>query len=109
MRHLRKKLQKDIQHKPNHQRMPKMQAKNKKNEQKMDWKKMSELTDLWKNTPELQQIFGSEQSFYGWYGKNIHPLANPTVEEMVKKAKKRFLCGNDRVKFNKRHNITRDK
>ena len=70
---------------------------------------MSELTDLWKETPELRKLFGTGISFCAWYGQNIHPLANPSIEEILKKAKKRFLCGNDRVKFNKRHNITRDK
>ena len=71
--------------------------------------KVSELKYLWKQTPELQKLFGTSISFCVWYSKNIHPLANPNIEEVIKKAKKRFLCGNDRVKFKKRHNITRDK
>jgi len=70
---------------------------------------MNEQTDLWKTTPELQKLFANQLSFCVWYGKNIHPLANPTIEEVIKKAKKRFLTENDRVKFNKRHNILRDK
>ena len=70
--------------------------------------KMSEETEHWEKNPELEKYFANIGSFRCWYGKNIHPLANPTIEEIIKKAKKRFLCGNDRVKFNKRHNIRRD-
>ena len=70
---------------------------------------MSDEKELWKKTPELQKLFGTPLSFCVWYGRNIHPLANPTIEEVIKKAKKRSLSGNDRVKFNKRHNILRDK
>jgi len=70
---------------------------------------MYEITEHWEHNPELQKYFANIRSFRGWYGKNIHPLANPTGEEVIKKAKKRFLCENDRVKFNKRHNILRDK
>ena len=70
---------------------------------------MSEWIELWRTTPELRKLFGNGLSFAVWYGQNIHPLANPTIEEVIKKAKKRFLCGNDRVKFNKRHNITSGK
>ena len=70
---------------------------------------MSELSKLWEKTPELRKLFATKTSFWCWYGKSIHPLANPTTEQILKKAKKRFLCTNDRVKFKKRHNITRDK
>ena len=69
---------------------------------------MSELTELWKKMPELQKMFGTPISFCVWYGKNIN-LANPNIKEVIKKSKKRFLTENDKVKFNKRHNITRDK
>lgn len=70
---------------------------------------MNELIDLWEKVPELRKLFPTIQSFRGWYGHKIHPLANPTIEEVIKKAQTRFLCTNDRIKFNKRHNITSDK
>jgi len=85
-----------------------MQKKNQKNGKKME-KIINEITEFWEKNPELQKYFANIASFRCWYGKNIHPLANPTIEEVIKKAKKRFLCENDRVKFNKRHNILRDK
>ena len=41
MRYLRKNSWKNLQHKPNNKRLFEMQKKNKKNEQEMDWKKMT--------------------------------------------------------------------
>ena len=70
---------------------------------------INDVAKMWREYPELQKYFGNKLSFYVWYSYNFHPLDSPTIEEVIKKAKKRFLCGNDRVKFKKRHNIRRDK
>ena len=70
---------------------------------------INEVAKMWREHPELQKYFGNSLSFCVWYANNFHPLANPTIEEVIKKAKKRNLCENDRVKFKKRHNIRRDK
>jgi len=67
---------------------------------------MTELTEIWENVPELKQYFATRQSFCAWMGRH-YLLENPTIEEILKKAKKRLLTCNERIKFKKRHILMR--
>jgi len=64
---------------------------------------MSEFTKLWENSQELKKYFATKKSFCTWMGFNFL-IQNPTIEEIIKKAKKRFLTKTERNKFKKRHN-----
>lgn len=78
-----------------------MQKKIKTNGKKVD--KMTEYTKLWENNPELWKYFGTAQSFYTWMGQHFL-TKNPTMEEIIKLAKKRKYSKSDRIKSKKEHN-----
>ncbi len=54
-----------------------------------------EVSELFEKNPELQKYFINIRSFRTWHGRNIHPLAKPTVEELIEKAKRRWKKKNE--------------
>ena len=64
----------------------------------------TENTEMYRTHPELRKYFATKQSFCSWMGFN-YLMENPSIEEIIEKAKKRNLTGNERIKYKKRHNI----